>query len=101
MEKEEFYFHELVYNNGSGILRTYMGVARGLGYIYTSTSMGFRELIMIPSALMYEKVQEVIDARVGAQRYAAVRHTWGEAALLSRLSIDSDAVEARGRGSSE
>jgi SAM-dependent methyltransferase len=93
MDKQEFYFHELAYNNGSGILRTHLGVAKGLGYIYTSTSVGFRELIMIPSAVMYEKMQEVIDARVEAERFATVRHTWGDAALLSRLSIDPSKIE--------
>jgi len=98
MDKQEFYFHELAYNNGSGVLRTHMGVAKGLGYIYTSTSVGFRELIMIPSALMYEKTQAVIDFRVGAEQYAAVRYTWGDAALLSRLAIKPDTGEAQNKG---
>ncbi len=101
MDKQELYFHELVYRNGSGILRTHMGVAKGLGYIYTSTSVGFRELIIIPSALIYEYTQQLIDARVGAERYAEVRHTWGDAALISKLSIDPNTVAAGREGSSQ
>ena len=101
MDKQELYFHELVYRNGSGVLRTHMGVAKGLGYVYTSTSVGFRELIIIPSALIYENTQQLIDARVAAERYAEVRHAWGDAALLSRLSVDPNTVDARKEGSSQ
>ncbi len=57
-------------------------------------------MTIIPSVLSYENTQQLIDPRVGAERYAEVRHTWGDAALLSRLSRDPNTAEVRREGSS-
>ncbi len=88
--KTEFYFHKIIYDNGSGTLHTHMGVANGIGYIYTTTNKNFRELIIIPSALIHEKILEVVEARVNAESYASVSFSVSNEDILSFLSIDKE-----------
>lgn len=87
LTKEEIYFHECVYNDGSGTERLTMGVANGLGYVYTTATTGFRRLVLIPSAVLYEKAHEMDEARGHAEKVASVKYHWGDANLLSRLNI--------------
>jgi hypothetical protein len=87
LTKEEVYFHECVYNDGSGTERLTMGVANGLGYVYTTATTGFRRLVLIPSAVLYEKAHEMDEARGHAEDVASVKHHWGDPNLLSRLNI--------------
>ena len=87
LTKEEIYFHECVYNDGSGTERLTMGVANGLGYVYTTATTGFRRLVLIPSAVLYEKAHEMDEARGHAENVASVKHHWGDPNLLSRLNI--------------
>ena len=87
LKKEEIYFHECVYNDGSGTERLTMGVANGLGYVYTTATTGFRRLVLIPSAVLYEKAHEMDEARGHAENVASVKHHWGDSNLLSRLNI--------------
>lgn len=87
LKKEEIYFHECVYNDGSGTERLTMGVANGLGYVYTTATTGFRRLVLIPSAVLYEKAHEMDEARGHAENVASVKHHWGDPNLLSRLNI--------------
>jgi hypothetical protein len=87
LAKEEIYFHEAVYNNGSGTERLTMGVANGLGYVYTTATTGFRRLVLIPSAVLYEKSLEMDEARGHAEKVATVKYHWGDPNLLSRLNI--------------
>jgi SAM-dependent methyltransferase len=85
--KEEIYFQEAIYNDASGTERLTMGVANGLGYVYTTSSTGFRRLALIPSAVLYEKAHEMDEARVHAEKVASVKYHWGDSNLLSRLNI--------------
>ena len=94
LDKMQFYSHEVVYKNGSGTMLTYMGVARGIGYIYSTTNRDFRQLLLMPSSVMYERVKEVIDARVAAESFATIKYEWGDRAILSRLCIDLSLLEA-------
>jgi SAM-dependent methyltransferase len=87
LTKEEIYFHECVYNDGSGTERLTMGVANGLGYVYTTATTGFRRLALIPSAVLYEKAHEMDEARGHAEKVASVKYHWGDPNLLSRLNI--------------
>ena len=87
LAKEEIYFHECIYNDGSGTERLTMGVANGLGYLYTTTTTGFRRLVLIPSAVLYEKAHEMVKAREHAEKAGSVKYHWGEQTLLSRLNI--------------
>jgi len=87
LKKEELYFHECVYNDGSGTERLTMGVANGLGYVYTTATTGFRRLALIPSAVLYEKANEMDEARGHAEKAGSVKYHWGEPNLLSRLNI--------------
>ena len=87
LKKEELYFHECVYNDGSGTERLTMGVANGLGYVYTTATTGFRRLVLIPSAVLYEKAHEMDEARGHAEKAGSVKYHWGEPNLLSRLNI--------------
>jgi hypothetical protein len=63
LAKEEIYFHECIYNDGSGTERLTMGVANGFGYVYTTTTTGFRRLVLIPNGVLYEKAYEIDKAR--------------------------------------
>lgn len=85
--KEEIYFQESIYKNGSGTERLCMGVANGLGFVYTTATTGFRRLVLIPSAILYEKAHEMDEARGHAEKVALVKHHWGDPKLLSRLNI--------------
>ncbi len=87
LAKEEIYFHECVYNDGSGTERLTMGVANGLGYVYTTATTGFRRLVLIPSAVLYEKAHEMNEARGHAEKAGSVKYHWGDPNLLSRLNI--------------
>ena len=87
LTKEEIYLHECVYNDGSGTERITMGVANGLGYVYTTATTGFRRLALMPSAVLYEKASEMNEARGHAEKVASVKYRWGNASLLSRLNI--------------
>ena len=87
LTKEEIYFHECIYNDRSGTERLTMGVANGLGYVYTTATTGFRRLVLIPSAVLYEKVNEMDEARGHAEKVASVKYHWGDPNLLSRLNI--------------
>ena len=87
LAKEEIYFHECIYNDGSGTERLTMGVANGLGYVYTTATTGFRRLVLIPSAVLYEKANEMNEARGHAEKAGSVKYHWGEPSLLSRLNI--------------
>jgi len=88
--KEEIYFQEAIYNDGSGTERLTMGVANGLGYVYTTASTGFRRLALIPSAVLYEKAHEMDEAREHRGKSASVKYRWGDPALLARLNIPLD-----------
>jgi hypothetical protein len=92
--KTEFYFHKIIYNNGSGTLRTHIGVANGIGYIYSATNKNFRELVIIPSALIYEKISEVVEARIKAESYASVDFSISNEEILSFLSVDKKSLES-------
>jgi CBS-domain-containing membrane protein len=87
LAKEEIYFHECIYNDGSGTERLTMGVANGLGYVYTTATTGFRRLVLIPSAVLYEKAHEMNEARGHAEKAGSVKYHWGDPNLLSRLNI--------------
>lgn len=90
LAKEEIYFQEAVYHDGSGTERLSMGVANGLGYVYTTASTGFRRLMLIPSALLYEKAHEMNGARAHREQAASVKYHWGDSKLLARLNIPSN-----------
>jgi len=90
LAKEEIYFQEAVYRDGSGTERLSMGVANGLGYVYTTASTGFRRLVLIPSALLYEKAHEMNEAREHREQAASVKYHWGDSKLLARLNISLD-----------
>lgn len=90
LAKEEIYFQEAVYRDGSGTERLSMGVANGLGYVYTTASTGFRRLVLIPSALLYEKAHEMNEAREQREKAASVKYHWGDSKLLARLNIPLD-----------
>lgn len=87
LTKEEIYFQESIHNDGSGTVRLMMGVANGLGYVYTTATTGFRRLALIPSAVLYEKAREMDEARGQAEKVASVKYHWGDAKVLSRLNI--------------
>ena len=87
LTKEEIYFHDCVFNDGSGTERLSMGVASGLGYIYTTATTGFRSLALIPSAVLYEKAHQMDEVREHKEKFATVKYHWGDANLLSRLNI--------------
>ena len=93
-DKTEFYFHKITYNNGSGTLHTHMGVAQGIGYIYTATNTNFRELIIIPSALISEKISEVVEARINAESYASVEYKTSINDVFSTLSINIESFDS-------
>jgi hypothetical protein len=93
-DKTEFYFHKITYNNGSGTLHTHMGVAQGIGYIYTTTNTNFRELIIIPSALISEKISEVVEARINAESYASVEYKTSINDVFSTLSINIESFDS-------
>ena len=90
LDKEEIYFEQVKYVDGSGILHMRIGVAGGLGYIYQTTTRGFRELILVPSIALHEKVEEIIDERTNRYSVAEVSYSWGKDKTLTRLGIVAD-----------
>lgn len=90
LDKEEIYFEQVEYMDGSGILQIRIGVASGLGYIYQTTTRGFRELILVPSIALHEKVEEIIDERTNRYSVAEVSYSWGKDKTLTRLGIVAD-----------
>jgi hypothetical protein len=76
--------------DGSGSERLIVGVANGLGYVYTTASSGFRHLALIPSALLYEKAHKMNEARGHREQAASVKYHWGDSKLLARLTMPLD-----------
>ena len=87
LNKIDVYYHEVTYNDGSGIAHLHIGVANGIGFMYTATNTKFRELALVPSALLYERIVGVNKTREHLWSIAKVTHRWGDPKLLSQLGI--------------
>lgn len=90
LEKADLYVQESVFHDGSGTERVHVGVANGLGFIYTTTTRNFRLLHMLPSALMSEKMAEIHKLRAVRAQHAGVSCRWGDRKLLAQLGIEAD-----------
>lgn len=88
LDKQEIFFQESVFNDGSGIERTYLGVARGVGYLYITTSRGYRRLALLPSALIHEKIAEMPKLLAARRQRAEVAHRWAQHSLLQRFGVN-------------
>lgn len=87
LDKSEVYFHEAEYLNGSGKMQLHVGVANGLGFMYTTSNQNFRELSLLPSALLYERFDEINNAREQLEKVGKVTYRWGDPHLLAQIGI--------------
>ena len=76
-----------VYSDGSGIEKLEMGVANGLGYVYNVTSRGFRRLVLLPSACLYEHLGALSEYDTSRATVGETTLRWGEAKELAVLGI--------------
>lgn len=90
LNKEEIYFEQVKYLDKSGTVQIRVGVASGLGYIYQTTTRAFRELILVPSIALHEKVEEINKSRAIRKKVAEVSVSWGNDKTLTRLGIVAD-----------
>lgn len=86
--KEHLYVEEVVYNDGSGIMMTYVGVAAGVAYVYKTTNRGYRELSLLPSIALCEKVNEIEHQRAQSERHACVKYTKYNESLHRNLGLE-------------
>ena len=93
--KEHLYVEEVVYNDGSGVMMTYVGVAAGVAYVYNTTNRGYRKLYLLPSIALNERVSEIEHQRALSETHARVRYTTYNETLRRNLGLEF----GRGSGS--
>jgi hypothetical protein len=74
LSKEHLYIEEAVYKDGSGVMRTYVGTASGIGYLFKTTNQGFRQLHLIPAIALHERIDELKTQRLQAEKVAHVTY---------------------------
>lgn len=80
------------YINGSGTLRIRFGVAQGVGYIYQSTSRGYRELLLFPSVCLLEIIGKTREVRSALRNTTKASVIYSDRILAKRLQIDLDGI---------
>lgn len=74
LSKEHLYIEEAVYKDGSGVMRTYVGTASGIGYLFKTTNQGFRQLHLLPAIALHEHLDELKTQRLQAEKIAHVTY---------------------------
>jgi 2-polyprenyl-3-methyl-5-hydroxy-6-metoxy-1,4-benzoquinol methylase len=92
LDKHSIVEHECVYSDGSGIEKLEMGVANGLGYVYNVTSRGFRRLVLLPSACLYEHLDALSEYDTSHAKVGKTTVRWSGAKELAVLGITSSGV---------
>lgn len=87
LDKQPLYVEEAEYRNGSGTLMTYVGVAGGIGYVYRTTTRGYRRLYLVPSIALSEKAEEIVATRLSNESFADVTYMIHNKDLIHSLGI--------------
>lgn len=87
LDKQPIYVEKAEYRNGSGTLMTYVGVAGGIGYVYRTTTRGYRRLYLVPSIALSEKAEEIVAIRLSKESFADVAYTIHNEELIHSLGI--------------
>ena len=87
LDKSVIYEQESVFNNGSGTERLEVGLAKGLGYEYTTTNQGYRRLSIFPAFCMQERVGVIEDFRKNRELGCKVSFKWLNQDLYERLNL--------------
>ena len=88
LERSEVIQLEFVYKNGSGILRTHIGLAGGAGYIYKTTSLGNRKLSVFPSVFLNEHLKKLQNDVAEMLPFTTLTEKWANHHLLEQLQIN-------------
>ena len=88
LQKENLYIEEATYRNGSGVMRTYVGTAGGVGYVFRTTSLGYRELHLLPSIALSEHLEELKIKRLALQKVAQVSYEVFNEAIQKSLGLN-------------
>jgi SAM-dependent methyltransferase len=88
LNRQPLYVEEAEYHNGSGTLMTYVGVAGGIGYVYRTTTRGYRRLYLVPSIALSEKAEEIVATRRSSESFADVTYTIHNEELIQSLGIN-------------
>lgn len=87
LEKVPFYVEDARYNDQSGRMMTFVGVAGGIGYVFRTTSLGYRRLYLLPSIALHEKVDEILAARRQNESVATVTSALHNTDLMESLGV--------------
>lgn len=92
LSAEDIFEINFTYNNGSGILRIKYGLAQGVGYIYKTTSIGYRELLLFPSVCMREFLAHTRAERADLKNVAKANIGYLDQTISRRLQIDIKSI---------
>ena len=101
LDKRPIVHHECVYSDGSGVERLEIGSAHGLGYVYNVTSRGFRRIVLLPTACLYEhtaRISEYENSRAALGKTVIRWEPLPEATALGIAPASTAAWEPRGVG---
>lgn len=89
LDKTLIYEQESVFNNGSGTERLEVGLAKGLGFEYTTTNKAARRLSIFPAFCIQERVEMIEVFRKNRELICKVSFKWMNEDLYARLKLFS------------
>jgi 2-polyprenyl-3-methyl-5-hydroxy-6-metoxy-1,4-benzoquinol methylase len=92
LARSDMVLREFHYNDGSGTLRVHIGTANGLGYIYQTTSRGFRELSVFPSICLSEHMTKMLARMESLAPFTTAKTTLIDIASATALQIDLEGL---------